>query len=74
MIDDNTPINEVLFDMQVTLCDRFQALTPLILRRERAIDVFRLVAKYNKYAKKKNKSKSNGGQRIIRRPASDTWF
>ena len=60
------------------MCDRFLALTPLSLRKERARDVFKLIVKYNIYAKKhkendesqKKKKQSN----IIRRPAGDTWF
>lgn len=53
------------------------AFTPLNLRKERAVDVFKLIMKYNVYAKKHKendepdkKKKTN----IIRRPAGDTWF
>lgn len=52
-------------------------MTPLTLRREKAREVFDLFIKYLKYAKRKEKKegkKEKGGKKIIRRPASDTWF
>lgn len=71
-MDDNTPVDELIFEMQVNLCERFPAMTPLSLRKERAKDVFTLFTRYIKYANKKGKNK--GKKKIIRRPASDTWF
>lgn len=68
---DNTPIDQLIFEMQMTLCEVFPPLTPLTLRKERGVDVFKLIVKYNRYAKKKKKS---GGKKIIRKPASDTWW
>ena len=69
---DNTPVYELLFEMQMSLCERFPALTPLALRREKAREVFILVTRYNIYS---NKQQKNAGKpKIIRRPASDTWF
>jgi hypothetical protein len=62
-----------MFEMQISLCDRFTDLNPLKLRREKAREVFNLLTRYNKYSRKKNKKTKNGKQ-IIRRPASDTWF
>ena len=73
-MDDDTPIDELLFEMQVNLCERFPALTPLNLRHEKARHVFRLFVRYIKYAKKAKKNTTKDGKRIIRRPASDTWF
>lgn len=50
-------------------------MSPISLRREKAREVMTLIKRYRKYARKNNKSKkANGGKRIIRRPASDTWF
>lgn len=47
-------------------------MTPLSIRKERAVDVFRLIVRYAGYAKKQ--SKNAGKPKIIRRPAGDTWF
>ena len=58
--------------MQMSLCERFPAMTPLTLRRERAVDVFKLIVRYAGYSKKQ--TKNAGKPKIIRRPASDTWF
>lgn len=56
----------------MSLCERFPALTPLSLRREKAREVFILVTRYNIYS---NKQQKNAGKpKIIRRPAGDTWF
>jgi hypothetical protein len=54
--------------MKISICDRFPAMTPLSIRHERAIDVFRLVGQMSRYEKRKKKPK------IIRRPAGDDWF
>lgn len=48
-------------------------MTPLTLRQEKARNVFLLIAKFNRYSKK-NKKNKGGKKKIIRRPASDTWF
>lgn len=72
MEDNDTPIYEILFSMEVKLCECFTGLTPLNLRREKAREVFLLIKRYNIYAanemKKKNKKK------VIRRQAGDDWF
>jgi hypothetical protein len=59
--------------MEMSLCERFTAMTPLSLRKEKAREVFILISRYNNYSKKNG---NNGDQKpkIIRRPASDTWF
>lgn len=64
---------EVLFDLQMALCERFQSMNPLELRKTKAREFFILVARLNKY-NKKQKRKEKGGKKIIRRPASDNWF
>lgn len=69
-MSNNTPVYELLFEMQVNLCERFPSMNPLMLRRERAREVFTMIARYNKYAKKRTKN----NKKIIRRPASDNWF
>ena len=56
----------------MNLCERFPALTPLGLRREKAREVFILISRYRIYS---NKQQKNAGKpKIIRRPAPDTWF
>jgi len=71
-------MSETIFSLQVLLCRQFQTLSPLSIRREKAIEVFKLVRRFNKYAK--NETKKNNvrrdaqGNEIIRRPAPDTWF
>lgn len=69
---DNTPIYDVLFSMQVNLCERFTGLTPLGLRREKARDVFLLINRYNKYSirEQRNAKRKN----VIRKQAGDDWF
>ena len=42
--------------MEVTLAERFPALTPLSIRKERAVDVFKTISKLNRYPKKQMKN------------------
>lgn len=56
----------------MTLSDRFPALTPLSIRRERMVDVFKLVGKINRYSKTVKKKENK--PKIIRRPAGDDWY
>lgn len=72
-MEDDTPVYDLLFELQMNLCERFPAMTPLVLRREKAREVFLLLVRYNRYAKKQKKSDS-GGKRVIRKPAGDNWF
>lgn len=72
MEDTNTPVDELIFEMKMTLCECFPSLTPFTLRREKAVSVYTLIVKYSKYAKKKKKN--DGKPKVIRRPASDNWF
>jgi hypothetical protein len=73
-VPDNTPIYDVLFQMQIGLCNRFTQFTPLSLRREKAREVFTLIVRYNRYSKEDKKKNTLNGKRIIRKPASDNWF
>jgi hypothetical protein len=75
-VDDNTPIYDVLFEMQMSLCERFPSITPLNLRREKARDVFAFFIRYIKYSKKHKKQTTKDGKKIIRRRASDNagWW
>lgn len=71
-MDDGTPIDELLFEMEMALCNCFPSVTPFSIRREKAVDVYTLIIKYNKYSKKQKKNE--GKPEIIRKPASDLWF
>lgn len=68
----NTPIYELLFDLECSLCERFQALTPFQIRREKAKEVFLLIKRLNK--KNKENFKKKNKKKVIRRPAGDNWF
>ena len=69
---DDTPVYDLLFEMEMNLCEVFPPMTPLTLRRERATDIYTLLVRFNRYARKKKKNE--GKKKIIRRPASDSWF
>ncbi len=72
---DDTPLSELLFDIDMTLCDRFPALTPMSIRSTKARDVFKTIVKLGKYAKKEKKEEAKKAMKhIVKRPASDTWF
>lgn len=73
MQNDDTPVYDTLFEMEINLSERFPAMTPLTLRREKAREVFLLMNRFNRYNRKKKKSQKNG-KKIIRRPAGDNWF
>lgn len=66
---------QILFDLQITLCDKFKGLNPFILRNETMQEVFLLIKRLNNAQKEINEPiiQSNGD--VIRRPASDdSWF
>ena len=71
---DDTPIYEVLFDIQMSLCERFPTLTPFMLRREKAREVFLLISRLNKHSQKENANQTSNDTRVIRKPAGDNWF
>lgn len=58
--------------MQMNLCEAFPSLTPFELRKERAREVFLLLGRYNRYARKKKKNRNK--KNVIRKPAGDNWF
>jgi len=74
VIDDDTPIQDVIFEMEINLCEKFTSLTPFSVRREKAREVFAVVRKYALLSKKKDKKSKQKKSKIIRRPARDTWF
>lgn len=61
--------------MEMSICERFPAMTPLTIRREKARDFFTLIVRYSNYSdKQQKKAEQPSKPKIIRRPASDTWF
>ena len=71
-MNDNTPVSEVLFDIIVSMSERFPSLNPLSIRQMRAREVFLFIRRFIAYSKKEERDKD--GNRIIRRPAGDNWF
>jgi len=71
-VRDNTPIYETLFEMEMNLSERFQSFTPISLRREKAREVFLLLARLGKYSRRKEREEKRG--RIVKIPAGDKWF
>ena len=67
---DNTPFYVAMFDMTVSLCDRFPAFTPLAIRKERFHEVINLIVRFKRWGRRNTKN----GKQIIRRPAGDNWF
>ncbi|MBR3163778.1 hypothetical protein IKF15_00505 [Candidatus Saccharibacteria bacterium] len=63
-------MNVVLFDLEMTLTERFTGTTPLTWKREKARDVFALLVSFNSWSRRNTKKKKN----VIRRPAGDDWF
>lgn len=57
------------------LCEKYPALTPFAVRRERAKEVILLINRTNTHPK----AQKSNGQEVdsrgrIRRPAGDNWF
>lgn len=59
------------------LSERFQALTPIAIRQERASEIFLLMERLGGYIERQKKAApkiNKQGHRVIRRPAGDDWF
>ena len=69
-------MDEMLFDMVVMLCKRFPALTPMQVRRERAIEVFDTVRKMVKHIRRENAQyiTIKGKRMRKRKVTNDSWF
>lgn len=77
--EESIPIKEAIFELESQLSQRYPGMTPLSIRKERAIDFFKVAAKARRLAKKENsereRAKANEGKRrIIKVAASDNWF
>lgn len=72
---DDTPMSELLFEIEVLLSERFPALSPIAIRRTKAREVFKIINKLTTYAKKEKKQQAKANTKhIVARQASDTWF
>lgn len=73
---DGLTLYQCFFEINETLCRRYPALTPFIVRRERAGEVFRLMRRINSHPRKtaaeKEPEKDAQGRILI--PAGDDWF
>lgn len=72
---DSASLYQILFDMQITLCEKFKGLNPFILRNERMQEVFLLIKRLNNAQTQINEPTIQSNGDVIRRPASDdSWF
>lgn len=72
---DDTPMSQLLFEIEVLLSERFPALSPVTLRQTKAREVFKIINKLTVYSKKeKQKQAKAATKHIIKKQASDTWF
>lgn len=71
---DRTPMDKLIFEMEITFCERFPGLDPFQIRKQRARDFFRIAANLTEYDRKRSKGKNK--QKKIRKPASDNsgWW
>ncbi len=68
----NITLYQTLFDLQISVCDRFH-LSPFQIRRERLGELCLLVSRLNDQNRREKRGKTaNSGK--IRRPAGDNWF
>lgn len=66
---------QILFDLQITLCDKFKGLNPFILRHETMQEVFLLIKRLNNTQTQENDTIQSFNGDVIRRPATDdSWF
>lgn len=68
---------EVLFELNVNMCNRFTGLDPFRVRAQRFHDVLLIFRRLN--GQQKNKKRKDGGvvmkNGVIRRPAkNDDWY
>lgn len=66
---------QILFELQITLCDKFKGLNPFILRHETVKEVFLLIRRLNSVQDYGYEHVQGSKGEVIRRPASDdSWF
>lgn len=69
----------MFFEIEINLCERFPALTPFTIRKQRAYEVFLLINRLNNYTASKNKEQkiinTDNNKKVIRKAAADdTWY
>lgn len=77
-----TSLYETFFDLEDNLCQRYPALTPFIVRREKVGEVILLVRRINAQNRSKKGLKkddsmwvdSKGNTHIRRRATTDDWY
>ena len=69
--ESNLTLYQTLFDLQLTICERFN-MSPFQLRREPFHEVCILLGRVNDHADRNPKGKQ--GDTVIRRKAKDNWF
>jgi signal transduction histidine kinase len=69
---DNKTILESLFEVEVGISQQFSSISPLSLRKERAVEVFLFIRRYLNYLKMQPKKKDK--PKKVMRPAGDDWF
>lgn len=76
MSTDDTPMSQLLFEIEVLLSERFPALSPVSLRKTKAREVFKIINKLTIYSKKEKQKQAKAAttKHIIKKQASDTWF
>lgn len=68
---------EIFFEMTMNLCKWFPSLSPFGIRREKAVEVLKLISRLGDRGRRETKDqdiRTEGDKTIIRRPAPDTWF
>lgn len=66
----DVPLYQIFFELEMEICNRFPAITPFKIRREKIKEVFLLVRRLNIYDNKDKVKK----KKIKRVPAGDSWF
>lgn len=71
----DVPFYDILFELQISLCNRFNGLNYFMIRREKIHEVFLLCKRINLLQKESVSYQNSSNDEIIRRPAQDdSWF
>lgn len=71
----DVPFYDILFELQISLCNRFNGLNIFMIRREKIHEVFLLCKRINLLQKDSVSYHNSSNDDIIRRPAQDdSWF
>ena len=73
---DDTPLFEILFNINYQLCKEFPAMTPYDVEKKSFHDVIRLYSDVRAMQIRETKRENDKGNdnKVIRRPAGDSWF